>query len=262
MTCQDIEEISGAYVLGALTSEERTEVEEHLAQCPTCPPMIRELQAVADLLPLTVPEVEPAPDLKARLFERLQTEGGNQKRESSLQSQPQSLQRGQVRSRQRSYRVSWKTMLVAVAALLLLALVSGLAVWNISLQQQVARLSTHATQTASSSYSIPGTNSGDHITGELTCYSQPRICMLVMHGLAQPQGNHVYQGWLLHGKQPTSIGLFNIQNGVATLTFQQITADYDAAAVSLEPGPQASKSAPKGPVIALGSLSKSTKVKV
>ncbi len=36
MICQDIEELSGAYVLDAVTPQERQEVEEHLVSCPDC----------------------------------------------------------------------------------------------------------------------------------------------------------------------------------------------------------------------------------
>lgn len=75
-----------------------------------------------------------------------------------------------------------------------------------------------------------------------------------MRGLAQPDGTQVYQGWLLKGKQPISIGLLNIENGVATLDYMGNLTGFNAAAVSLEPGPQASPRAPVGPVLALGTL--------
>jgi anti-sigma-K factor RskA len=80
-----------------------------------------------------------------------------------------------------------------------------------------------------------------------------------MHGLPQLQGTHVYQGWLLHlnGKNitgVTSVGLLNAQNGSATVSFAGNVTDYDAAAISLEAGPTATPQAPKGGVVAMGSL--------
>ncbi|HEX4206485.1 MAG TPA: zf-HC2 domain-containing protein [Ktedonobacteraceae bacterium] len=54
MDCQEFEELSGAYALGALTPEEQQRADEHLAQCARCHETYRELQAVVELLPLTV----------------------------------------------------------------------------------------------------------------------------------------------------------------------------------------------------------------
>ena len=79
---------------------------------------------------------------------------------------------------------------------------------------------------------------------------------LTMHGLPTLEGTKVYQGWLLHDKQPTSIGLLNVRGGLASVDFQGNVGDYTAAAVSVEPGPIASKDAPKGQIIAIGSVSK------
>ena len=80
------------------------------------------------------------------------------------------------------------------------------------------------------------------------------VTVLVMRNLPQTEGTHVYQGWVLKGKQPTSIGLLNIQNGVATVDIAGNVQGFDAVAVSLEPGPLATQAAPVGPVVAVGSL--------
>ena len=78
--------------------------------------------------------------------------------------------------------------------------------------------------------------------------------MLVIDGLPQLHGTQVYQGWLIHGKQPTSIGLLSMQNGVASVIYPGTIAGYQVAAVSREPGPTASKNVPAGPVVAAGDL--------
>lgn len=49
----------------------------------------------------------------------------------------------------------------------------------------------------------------------------------------------------------------NEQNGVATLSFSGDASGYDAAAISLETGPEATPLAPKGQVVALGALKRS-----
>src|SRR5579883_2778725 len=73
MDCHEIEELSGAYALDALSPEERKAVDEHLADCPKCAQEIRQLQAVVDLFPLSVPAVDPPPHMKERIFAKIQT---------------------------------------------------------------------------------------------------------------------------------------------------------------------------------------------
>lgn len=252
MTCQDFEELSGAYVLGALTPEETKAAEEHLAQCPDCTAKLSELQEIVNLLPLAVPDVEPTVDLKQRFFARLQQEqpatGSPLRRDSAL-SLPE---------RPAARRSAWRVALIAVAAVLLLSALGGMTLWNLSLQRQVASLSSNVVQT--SSYQLQGTASEASAQGQLTCYTKQQICVVVMHGLPPTSGSKVYQGWLLQGKQPTSLGVFTIRDGTATLPFQGTTTGYDAVAISLEPGPAASPQAPKGPVIALGALKGAAKL--
>jgi anti-sigma-K factor RskA len=103
-------------------------------------------------------------------------------------------------------------------------------------------------------YAIQGNASAQAATGKLIYLPQQDITLLVVEGLPQLQGTHVYQGWLIHGKQPKSIGLFSVQNGIASLTFPGNIAGYELAAVSMEPGPAASKGVPAGPVMAAGEL--------
>ena len=105
-------------------------------------------------------------------------------------------------------------------------------------------------------YTIRGTS--PNVTGQLIYYRQQQITILVIRGLPQLNGTHVYQGWLLQGKQPISIGVLNVKNGVATVDFSGNVNGFDAAAVSLEPGPRESSPGPKGSVLAVGTLNKSS----
>ncbi|GLV58905.1 hypothetical protein KDH_57330 [Dictyobacter sp. S3.2.2.5] len=250
MTCQDFEELSGAYVLGALTPEEKKAMDEHLAQCRDCASKLTELQEIANLLPLASQDVEPAADLKQRFFAHLQQEQlsttGRPSRQSAIL--PLSARAAGRRSSGQIVRAA----LIAVAAVFVFAALGGMVLWNLSLQHQIAVLSTNVVQ--ANTYKLQGTAGGSSSQGELTCYTRQQLCIVVMHGLPPISGNQVYQGWLLQGKQPTSLGLFTVRNGTATLPFQGGTRGYDAVAISLEPGPAATPQAPKGPVVALGML--------
>ena len=52
MTCEEFEELSGAYALDAVTPEERRSAAEHLANCAQCRGLLQELNKVVALLPL------------------------------------------------------------------------------------------------------------------------------------------------------------------------------------------------------------------
>jgi anti-sigma-K factor RskA len=238
MICQDIEELSGAYVLDAVTPQERQNVEEHLVACPDCTQLVQELQSVVELLPLSVPPIELAPSLQAQVLTRIQADAD------------QSIQWNRPRKNRR-WR-NWTNQLIAVAAILVLAL-GTMTAWNISLQHQLHTYTpTYITYAVKGTTAIPGAN------GQLLYIPSKNITILTVQGLPQAQGNQVYQGWLLHGNQPVSIGVLNIHNGVASESFQGNIQGYDTTAISLEPGPGASKDAPKGQIVATGKLNIST----
>jgi anti-sigma-K factor RskA len=241
MDCQNFEELWGAYALDAITDQERQDAEQHLAGCSACRRKLQELQEVVNLLPLAVPAVAPSPRLKARVFA------------SILEEAPEQMLTQVPRSpRRRSWWQHWETRLVATAAALLLLLVGGLTMWNLSLQQQLAQI---AAASPTITYTVSGTGStATNIKGQVISFPRLHMTTLVVRGLPPTSGTQVYQGWLIKNDKPSSIGLLNFQNGTATLNLADDIDGYDAIAVSLEPGPQASPNTPNGPVVALGSL--------
>ena len=249
MDCEELEELSGAYVLGALSPEERQLVDAHLVDCPRCQHMLQEMQAVVNLLPLSVPPERPSPLLGERILARIQAGevqgSGAGRRAMPLRrmSYPQKMYRRPV----------WTVRLLASAAIIFLCLSAGLSAWNLSLQQQLAHVvaSTNSTYRA---YRINGTQETSQVAGQLLYFPQQHLTAFVVHGLPALQGAQVYQGWLLQGKHPRSIGLLNLQNGTATINFAGDIRGYDTAAISVEPGPQASPGLPKGEIVATGSL--------
>ena len=254
MTCEEFEELSGAYALGAVTPAELESARAHLAGCAKCTRHLQELRAVVDLLPYSVTQVDPPQSLKGRILEAVRRENRNTPTESTpINRRP---------------RWRWGTQLLAVATVLLLLLFGGMIGWNVSLQQQNNSLEHQVTslqQRSSSleeqvtilehqvalSYAIQG-NSG--ATGKLIYLPGQNITLLVIEGLPQLKGTQVYQGWLIHSNQPRSIGLLSMENGIASVMYPGNISGYQLAAVSREPGPAASKNAPAGPVVAEGEL--------
>jgi hypothetical protein len=248
MTCEEFEELSGAFALDAVTPAERQAAEAHLATCARCTHLFKELRKVVTLLPLSVPQVSPSPALKERILAAIQQESRR------IRGQPTRL----------SKRQRWTQRILVAAAVLMLCLLSGMTAWNISLNHQVTALQGQVTSLSAypgngTSYIVRGISQDKGAKGQLVYLPNQNITLLTMRGLPQLQGVHVYQGWLVHLKGTsftgiTSIGLLNVQNGSASLSFSGNFTDYDAAVISMEPGPSATPRAWKGDVVALGTL--------
>jgi anti-sigma factor RsiW len=68
LTCDDVREMSGAYVLGALEPAEEAAVRTHLAGCEDAHDEIAAVGGVVPALVETVPLVEPPAALKGRIL--------------------------------------------------------------------------------------------------------------------------------------------------------------------------------------------------
>jgi anti-sigma-K factor RskA len=64
----ELRDQAAAYVLGALTADERKAFETHLATCAECTAEVRSLAPVAGALAQTVPQVEPPSALRSRVL--------------------------------------------------------------------------------------------------------------------------------------------------------------------------------------------------
>ena len=116
MTCQEFEELSAAYALGAVTPEEQQAARAHLATCPKCSRLAGQLRSVVDLLPLSVAQVTPPAALRDRVLAAVQQE-----------SRVVPIERGaEIRARRRKPAWGWSTRLLAAAAIVLLLLTGAL----------------------------------------------------------------------------------------------------------------------------------------
>jgi anti-sigma-K factor RskA len=66
---EEIREQAALFVLGALTPEERTAFEAHVAECVECAAEVRSLTAVPGTLAQAVPQVDPSPALRERVLQ-------------------------------------------------------------------------------------------------------------------------------------------------------------------------------------------------
>jgi anti-sigma factor RsiW len=68
------EDAAGSYVLDALTEDERSAYEAHLATCATCRAEVAELRVAVQALPVSPPPMVPPPALKARIMAEVERE--------------------------------------------------------------------------------------------------------------------------------------------------------------------------------------------
>jgi anti-sigma-K factor RskA len=236
MDCHQFEELAGAYALGATSESEYRYAQAHLATCADCSKMVRELQEVTDLLPLTVSQIEPSPDLHKRVM-------------AAVEADAQAFDRAMQNARQVQRRPWWQVwqMRLAVAVIVVLFVcVGSLAAWNINLQHQSAN-QIYA-------YSVQGTSQDAAAGGKAIYIPEYQMNMIIVNNLPKLQGTQVYQGWLITQQTPQSIGLLRVVNGTAILGFPGDLQQYDEIAVSVEPGPQATPQAPSGAIVAEGKL--------
>lgn len=257
MTCEGFEELSGAYALDAVTPAEREEARAHLAGCANCTRLLQELRVVVDLLPYAVEQVSPPVALKERIFEAIRMENRETQtitpatQTISTTTQPNPI------NRSRPPRRRWGTQLLAIAAVLAFLLFGGTVAWNVSLQQQNASLEQQVSSLQNQG-SLAYELHGNGTSGKLVYLPKQNITLMIIDGLPQLHGTQVYQGWLIQGTQPTSMGLLSVENGVASVVYHGSITGYQVAAVSKEPGPLASKNAPSGPVVATADLKQPT----
>ena len=259
MTCEEFEELSAAYALGAVTPEEQQAARIHLATCTKCTRLEQQLRSIVNLLPLSVAQVTPPAALRERVLEAVRQEG-----------RVVPIERG-AQIKERRKKPGWGVRLLATAAIVLLLLTGAMTAWNVSLQQRATSLQQQSTQLGgqvtalqntkkslqrevAQIYTMQGKAQALAATGSLIYIPQRDITLLYLQGLPKLQGNQLYQGWLIHNNKTTSVGELTIQNGVASLTFSGNVSGYEVAAISQEPGPYPSKNAPSGPVIVTGAL--------
>lgn len=236
MDCHQFEELAGAYALGATSESEHRSAQAHLATCVSCSKMARELQEVTDRLPLTVPQIEPSPNVYRHVMAAIEADAQAFKRTWQSSKQVQRT----------AWRPLWRMRLAFALIVVLMICVGSLSAWNIVLQRQASGQMY--------AYAVQGTSRDTAVRGQAIALPGSQMNIIVVQNLPRLQGTQVYQGWLIAPRTVTSIGVLQVVNGAAILSFSGDLQRYTEIAVSIEPGPLATPQAPAGPIVAEGRL--------
>ena len=210
MNCQEVEDLIGAYALGALPAESLSEVRGHLATCVNHPEAAA-LRAVASSLTLAAPEVEPPAALKARLMAVVQ--------EGLPQATPAPERGGLIGWFRRL--TPWRAVTFALAGALVVAIIA-LIVTNTG----------GSDESAQTAITLSGTNDASAVLHVL----EDGIVVMEAAGLEPLDRDHTYQVWAITSETPTSLGLLGpASDGEAIVAMRADLGGVDAVAVTAEP---------------------------
>lgn len=244
---EDLHSLSGAYVLDALTEQERADFEMHLRRCPTCRDEVDSLREVAPLLADTV-ATEPPPSLR----ESILAEAAR-----TRQDPPDSVRQAEVpvTTPERNHpahgrviplrRRRWAAGLAAAAALV----VGGGITWQV-VDQATTSVSEQVASAPDARSWQAETTGGATIV--VTRSEQMGEAVLRVDGLADPGEGHAYQAWLQNAEGNM------VPAGVMTDTDGEMVLEGDvtqAKGVGLTVEPAGGSEQPTSDPVALVELS-------
>ena len=277
LTCDDVREMAGSFVLGALPESEAAAVREHLATCSDAHAEIAELGAVLPVLDASVPVVEPPIELKGRILAAAAADrvaagpaAGTAAvaepaavAETAAPSDPVPFPTSEERSERTAAAAPAKTgpsrtgWLLRIAAVLAIVALTG---WNVLLQgqlnasQQFERDVAAVLDAAQQPGSLAAILSPDDGTGRgIAAVTAAGVLTLAMQDLAPTTGTQVYETWVIPADGiPVALGGFQVgRDGTATFEGTGLpVADGIVLALTLEPVP--GLTAPTGPVVSKG----------
>jgi anti-sigma-K factor RskA len=268
-------DLAAAYVLGALTAEERKAFEAHLATCAECTAEVRSLTPAAGALAQAVPQVEPPAALRARVL----TYASRSARPSENREAVVPMAAPPAPGERATTLLSW----LAAAASLLVAAGLGIYAFQLRgrvetlearLQDALARAQTsegqlanavrvsNQAQTQIAVLTAPDVTRVD-LTGQPVApaasarafFSRSRGVVLSASNLPPLQAGFTYQLWFIVNKVPVAGGLFqpDAAGGSNVLLAVDPNAPRpEALAVTSEPA--GGSTAPTLPLYLVGSV--------
>jgi anti-sigma factor RsiW len=178
----------GAYVLGALSDDERTRMQAHIASCPRCHDDVVALQATADLIPAAVPQIDPPAGLKQRIMRVVESEAELLAAAGSAADRPQPRRR-----RRRGLAPRWLSERPLAAALAAAALavvgVVGFALGGSGTTPTARTVEAFVDPTVA-----PGASASVAVSS--------RQLVLRVARLPAPPSGHIYEVWLQRRGRP------------------------------------------------------------
>lgn len=265
LTCDEVRELAGAFVLGALDARQAAAVRAHLA-APShahAHPEIAELGGVLPAFAEIVPLVEPPAALKDRILAAAAADLEARSGAMPVATVPPVVPAAPVafptaaERAARHARASTGTWLLRIAAVLVIAILGG---WNLLLQNDLSAARSYERSVAvvldmaARPGSLTAVLAGDGGTGAgLAAVDSAGNVALAIRNLAPTSGASVYEAWVIASDGvPVPLGGFQVgKDGTAAFHASGLpTASGIVLALTLEPGPGATTPTP--PIVSKG----------
>lgn len=244
LSCDEVAELAGLYVLDALEPAERAAVALHLAACQKAHEEMRELGSVVPALASLAEPIDAPAALRARVLDAVEREAAltAPTRHTTLSAKPAPASpRVRVPVPAAWRPPAWASWGAAIAAVVVLAVVG---VWGLGLQQRADSADQRAVVLAEAIavFSAPDSSvatlrdSVNPDTSGFAAISAEGRAYLVMVGLPAAPAGQTYQAWYIAGDQPFSAGLITVDaDGYAVLENGQAVPGTEAVVLTKEP---------------------------
>ncbi len=209
---EHVDELIAGQALYALSPDDEERVALHVAECDSCRRQLREAEALAASLAYAVPAAPPPPDLRDRVL------GAVEPVVEAAPARPAPARPPQTRRSR-----SWWPRVAAVAVPALAAAVVGLAIWNVSLSNDLSGVHDQLYHGKAGNLRGVG-NVVVKQDGNTTLYASIRKA---------PPGK-TYEAWVIRGKVALPAGLFQ-GGGTVNLKLSRNARPGDVIAVTVEP---------------------------
>lgn len=255
-THEEFQDLLSAAAFGTLTEEEGILLREHLARCAECQRELNDFQFIAAALPLTLDELQPAPQLRNRILAIVQHEHRSSDPATStsppvtgstppavpeppdVESTPQPVQRPVSIRTPAPIRPGY---LWATAALVLVSVLAGAAVGRFMFADEPD--DEPQGEAIAMQFSTPIPN----VRGELMYMPDQRLFMLSMENMPAAPADHVYQVWLIDESGPIPAGVMDNSDGEFAVAADR--TQYQALAITVEPAPLGSAGPTTKPIM-------------
>jgi len=238
LTCDEFLDLAAVVALDAGDDEDVRRVEEHAETCPDCDSWLDQFRTAAAAMGSVVPQVEPPPEARARLFEAVRREP----RHLAL------VRRLWPRGRRVSpaWLVAAASMVLALIALAWVAIlqtqISDLRATATAASDRAARFDRVASVLASDTLAVkPLMPAATTMPASGYVFLDPSsgMGMLMCHDLPPIEQGHAYQIWFVRGNDRVSGGMLwpNLRgDGYTIIQVPQDLQSFDSIGLTDEPG--------------------------
>ncbi|MFE6165016.1 anti-sigma factor domain-containing protein [Streptomyces sp. NPDC056486] len=231
MSAADLHTLTGAYVLHALSDEERTEFERHLEVCEACAQEVRELAATAGRLARAV-SVAPPAHMKVEVLRRVAT---------VRQLPPHTPAPGKTNGRTGRGRQLPRFALAACLAAA--AGFGGIAVWQHQRADEAATRAQEARQQSEKLARVLAAPDAKASTGRLSDGATGTVVVakslnqaaFVAAKMPEPPSGKVYQLWFNDDGTMRSAGLMNPARSTEAVLLEGPVDQASGIGITVEP---------------------------